>query len=159
MALVLGMTAELKLETRCQNQIQNEINRAAPLPGEEILLDDLIRKHKNAIHRTRSSRKYNCHGLVFASRRTWIWDPAEVSKILRDDEYIKIPPSDVLAGDIALYFHEGDAQHAGIVVEVFEKPFTTKILGKWGFMQEVVHLAHDVPPEYGINIEYYRIKS
>ena len=159
MSLVLGMTAELKLETRCENQISNEIDRTPAQPGDEMQVEALIREHKKAIHRTRSSRKYNCHGLVFASRRSKIWDSAEVAKILQEDNYVKISPQGVLAGDVAIYFHEGDAQHAGVVVEVFDNPKTTKILSKWGLMQEVIHMAYDVPPYYGTEIEYYRIKS
>jgi hypothetical protein len=159
MALVLGMKSELKLDSRCENQITNVTNRCARIPGEELAVDDLARKHPHAIHRTRSSRKYNCHGLVFASRRTEIWDSAEVAKIILEDDYVKVPFEEVLVGDVAVYVDNGDMQHSGIVVEMAKNPKMARILGKWGHLQEVVHWANDAPPEYGMNIEYYTVTS
>ncbi len=114
MATVLGAITELALETREKNPIKNEIVWDDPRPGDEMLVDDYKRQFARVIHRTRSSRKYNCHGLVFASRRTQIWDSAEVSKILADDSYVRIPLSEVLVGDVALYVDQGDVQQCGL---------------------------------------------
>jgi len=157
MALVLDRTAELRLHSRCENQIKNEINREQRRFGDELAVDDWIQRYPNAEHRVRSSRKYNCHGLSFASRRTWIKDPEEIAKILRDDDYSEIPLAEIKPGDFAIYWKDGDYEHSGIVVEVAENPKMAKILGKWGFCHEVIHWANDSP--YSGEIKYYRVMS
>ncbi len=65
--------------------------------------------HPNAIHRPiEPCNTYNCHGLTFAARRTWIHEPSELLKILEDDDYEEVT-NGILPGDIAIYIHEGDA--------------------------------------------------
>jgi hypothetical protein len=159
MALILGSSPELKLDSRLQNQIANATILDPILAGQELESDALKKQYLTAIHRpTGCSNRYNCHGLSFASRRTRIWDSAEIAKILREDDYVKIPLTQVLPGDIAIYLQEGDVAHSGIVVEVPAGPIRIpKILGKWGFSHEVVHSVYDSP--YGTNVEYYRIQS
>ena len=157
MPLVLGMTAELQLHSRCENQIKNEINREPRRFGDELAVDDWIKRYPKADHRVRSSRKYNCHGLSFASRRTWIKDSGEIAKILQDDDYSEIPLDQIKPGDFAVYWKDGDYEHSGIIVEVGENPKMAKILGKWGFCHEVVHWANYCP--YSGEIKYYRVIS
>lgn len=156
MPAILQLQSELNLHTRCENQIENEINRRPTHPGDEILIADHRRNFPNAFHRpVGPSRKYNCHGLTFASRRTWIWKPGEIEKILKDDEYIPVEPADVLAGDIVVYIQNGEVEHSGIVMSKGPVP---KILSKWGPAHEVIHLVNDC--EYNsAQITYYRIRS
>ena len=93
--------------------------------------------------------------MTFASRRTWIWKPEEIAKILRDDDYVRIEPADVLPGDVVLYIQNGDAEHSGIVVSSGSVPM---VLSKWGPALEVIHRVNDC--EYNASqILYYRIKS
>jgi len=156
---VLALKSQLALQTRCENQIENEINREAVRYGDVLQVAGLERQYPLEIHRPIApSRKYNCHGLSFASRRTWIDRTSEIRKIISDDEYQEIHFDDILPGDIAIYWSkQGDAEHSGIVVEVnsFKVPI---VLSKWGPCHEVVHHVARCP--YDIHkVSYYRIKT
>ena len=151
---VLSLSSELNLHTRCENQIENVINRSPSIAGEYTLCADYRRDYPNAKHRpTGPTRQYNCHGLTFASRRTWIWKASEVAKILRDDDYRQIQVKDVLPGDIVLYTENGDAEHSGVVIKIGDVPI---VLSKWGPAHEVIHLANDCPYD-AMQISYHRI--
>ena len=86
---------------------------------------------------------YNCHGFVFASRRTNIDSNIELRKILTDDKYIRIDHKDVLIGDVILYVskNSGEIVHIGMVVDVNKQNpvLGTKILSKWGKYKEAIH--------------------
>jgi hypothetical protein len=155
---ILLPRAELRLETRCENQIANEINREPVRYGDRLLADDFERKFSQGLHRpVAPSRKYNCHGLTFASRRTWIHSPREIAKILTDDDYKTVaPPETVLPGDIAVYYStEGDAEHSAIVLTI-ERFGVPKVLSKWGAGREVVHMLGNCPYDAS-NVKYYRV--
>jgi hypothetical protein len=154
----LANTSELALHTRRENQIANEINREPVRFGDVLVTDDLQRKFHMCTHRpVNPSRKYNCHGLTFGSRRTWIEAP-EIAKILKDDEYDVVDLKFVLPGDIAIYYSaNGEAEHSGLVTSVSDLGVPI-ILSKWGACHEVVH---QVPhSEYdAANVVYYRIST
>lgn len=115
----LQLYSELRLDSRCENHIENEIDRRPERAGDKMLSEDYKRDYPDAKHRpTASTRKYNCHGLTFASRRTWIGKAVEVAKILQDDEYEVIDLRELMPGDIVVYFLNGDAEHSGVVLEV-----------------------------------------
>ncbi len=136
--------------------MENEIDRSPVRAGDAILTEDYKRKYPSGCHRPISpSRKYNCHGLTFASRRTWIWAPAEIAKILHDDDYEAVKPQDVLPGDVVVYFTDGDAEHSGIVVGSEVVPI---ILSKWGPAHEVIHRVNECPYD-ATQISYYRVKT
>lgn len=107
---------------------------------------------------------YNCHGLVFASKRTKIFDAAEVRALLDQDSYKKLKnEADVLPGDICLYVRNGEIDHSAIVIELPQKgsvAFIPLVLSKWGNWAEVIHLANDCEwaREPDTKIEYYRIE-
>lgn len=112
------------------------------------------------IKRTGELCFYNCHGLVFASRRTWIDDASELGKILRDDGYVKVSENDIMLGDVLIYRDKenGDYSHSAIVVELpgpqdYGIPL---VLSKWSAYCEVIHRATYGPYEYS-GSEYYRI--
>jgi len=156
---ILQMRSQLALHTRCENQIVNEINREAVRWGDSEQVRALRRKYEHETHRpVEPSRKYNCHGLTFASRRTWIQDAQEVRKILKDDDYEEVvPPATVFPGDIAIYYKDGDVEHSGIVVGTGEYNVPL-ILSKWGVCHEVVHRLG--ASEYDAqNVIYYRIRT
>jgi hypothetical protein len=157
MALVLGITAELQLQTRCENQILNEIHRGPTRPGDVLAVEDFKLKYPKARHRpVGPSRRYNCHGLSFASRRTMIWDPVHVAQIIKDDDYERVVDiKSVMPGDIAAYTVSGDIEHSGIVVNMKEF-YVPVILSKWGVCQEVIHDVGDCPYDSS-NVLYYRI--
>src|SRR6266496_3127883 len=81
---------------------------------------------------------YNCHGLVFAGRRTCIDDPSTVRQILADDSYRRVNRDELLAGDVALYVVKGAIEHSGIVVDKGARDDRTGLWGdplivsKWG---------------------------
>lgn len=78
--------SELALHTRCENQIANQINREPVRFGDTIAVSIFEKRYPYELHRpVNPSRKYNCHGLSFASRRTWIDNSQEIVKILVDD--------------------------------------------------------------------------
>ena len=143
----------LNLHTRMKHQVDNEIDRTAPRPGDQIACQDYAAKYKAALHRpVGPSRAYNCHGLVFACRRTWIHESREISRILSDDDYQEVEFSKILPGDIVVYFKQGDAEHSGVVINS-EGP---KILSKWGACQEVVHKLWECPYDSDVR-KFYRI--
>jgi len=153
---LLELRSQLDLHTRRENQVENETDRRPVRAGDEILSKDYKNNYSNARHRpTAPSRKYNCHGLTFAGRRTWIWNASEVTKILNDDEYELVVLGDVLPGDIVVYIHNGDIEHSGIVIE---GGFVPMILSKWGSAHEVIHRVNDCPYD-AMQISYYRITT
>lgn len=151
---VLSQTSELNLHTRRENQVENVIDRRPPRAGDQLLCDDYRRDYPAALHRpTSATRQYNCHGLTFASRRTWIWRPSEIRKILQEDDYERVDPEGVLPGDIVVYVHKGDVEHSGIVIA---KGLPPLVLSKWGPAHEVLHRVNDCPYS-AMQIVYYRI--
>jgi hypothetical protein len=136
------MRSPLKLETRRRNQIENYLNREPVAEGFQKAIEDLKKRYPNAKHRpVGPSGQYNCHGLTFAARRTWIRDPKEINKILDEDEYKQIQQNEVIPGDIAVYYLNGDVEHSGQVVK--RESYFIWILSKWGQCHEAIHLAGD----------------
>jgi hypothetical protein len=153
---ILSLCSEIALHTRCENQVENEIDRRPVRYGDQTESTAFQRQYPSGVHRpTDPSRKYNCHGLTFASRRTWIWKSLEIEKILKDDDYEVVELRDVMPGDIVVYSQNGDPEHSGIVVSNYPVP---TILSKWGAAHEVVHRVTDCPYNAG-QIAYYRIKT
>jgi hypothetical protein len=104
------------------------------------------------------SSYYNCHGLIFGSRRSAIWDPQEILKILEEDDYQLVEnTSNVQRGDIIIYFGEhGDAEHSGLVIG--KREGLPLILSKWGYGKEAVHIF-SVCPYDSSRVRYYRISK
>jgi hypothetical protein len=106
------------------------------------------------------SATYNCIGMVFANRRTWI-DPEIVPMILSDDEYKQVPEADVMEGDIVLYQSDRDRKlsHVGLVVS--KEPnleagtWSIRVLSQWGADGEYFHDYRDVPEALGRPIGFY----
>jgi len=155
--------SQLNLHTRLENQIINEINREPIRYGDTLQAADWKRKFSfpEVIHRpTKASRKYNCHGLTFASRRTWIQYPSEIAKIILEDDYRVVADQEVLPGDVVVYYKDGDAEHSGTVVRVdriMGLP-CPMILSKWGGCHEVIHPVGRCPFD-SQNVIYYRIDT
>lgn len=107
------------------------------------------------------SRTYNCLGLVFASRRTWV-DDATLDRILEDDEYRPVTnEADLLPGDIAIYREPGTDvfSHIGMITRIDPSPMDTTekivwVLSQFGSGGEWIHPVDQVPPEAGKISEY-----
>lgn len=113
-------------------------------------------RYPRAIPRNGPSGYYNCHGLVFASRRTSIF-PEDIRRILIEDGYRQIGEQDVLAGDVVLYNNsDGDIEHSGIVIRRPELRIPW-VVSKWSTGEEFLHPALACPYNEGITLTYHRV--
>jgi hypothetical protein len=108
--------------------------------------------------------RYNCHGLVFASRRTNV-PPASllnaiaIDDLLAKDEYERVPAPQV--GDIVIYRSDShEVEHSGFVSRIETIGSTSKLFvcSKWGALEEYEHLEHGCPYS-DCSIEYWRLKQ
>jgi hypothetical protein len=119
-----------------------------------------VRRHPNETYRPIFDPMYNCHGLTFASRRTQISHTADVIHVLREDGYRLIKATDVLPGDVIVYWEDdGEISHTGIVVEVRDGMTRSfRIWSKWSaFGKEVVHWADQCPYAGCHRMGFYRL--
>src|SRR5438128_1550551 len=99
----------IPLVTTKRNFIRNE--RPPAWAKERIEASTNIWKSKIPEAIFRSYGEYNCAGLIFASRRTWI-ELAELELIFRDDGYFQLAgPQEAKIGDLILYFRSGEPSH------------------------------------------------
>ena len=103
---------------------------------------------------------YNCMGMVFASRRTWI-DPEHLEMILEDDEYQRIvSEAELQLGDLVIYRGDNNqVTHVGII-SMIDNNLETAIrrlfvLSQWGGDGEYFHEIHDVSPYLGTPAEFW----
>lgn len=110
-----------------------------------------------------ASGRYNCHGLVFASRRTNIDSPdipVDVQMLLRWDRYRPIdPPPQV--GDVAVYAAgNGRVEHTGFVSSVYPPSGSDKtrwkVWSKWGILPEYEHEEYATPYR-DLSVSYWRL--
>jgi len=150
------MSASIVTQTADRWDIPN--NQYFDLVGNEEALGQRNKSTYDAEIRTKATGRYNCHGLTFGSRRTCIDDPNSLTTILKHDGYVEVLISEILPGDIVLYFDvDGTVSHSGLVVEVPSTlPQFPRVVSKWGVNGgEYVHWAHRSP--YGQNYRFYRI--
>ncbi len=152
--------ASIKLATKKGRWIRNA-RRMEKSPAQMSAAE----KHFRAVFsglKTRSlSNTYNCYGMVFACRRTWI-DDGEIEKILVDDEYRLVSNrSDVCCGDMIAY-RKGQGEpiaHVGIILairrQVARGEIEFTVLSQWGGDGEFIHPEEHVPPLFGSYREYY----
>lgn len=151
-----------KFETSEGNEIDNYqlLENMATLDSQHRF-DSFRKKFPYAEERTRNATSvYNCHGMVFAARRTGIDRNDAVQRILTDDRYVEVLREDVLPGDVVLFISEqGDMEHSAIVIEPPE-PDTAlmpKVVSKWGEFIEYVHYANHCPYDCS-NLRYFRVE-
>lgn len=110
-----------------------------------------------------ASAIYNCMGLVFASRRTWI-ETEHLHLILREDGYRQFTePGKLSVGDVVVYKRNGEPSHVAIVLDVepvidFRAPFpwVITVMSQWGGDGEYIHRMEDVPQvSLGVPVEYW----
>lgn len=146
------------LVTRRGNPIENR--QEIDFCGSERI-PDYRSKHRAATMRNEPNPYYNCHGMTFASSRTRVFD-GSIGMILADDGYTEVTADEALPGDVVLYYNaKGEINHSGIITTSPSKgeygfPW---VVSKWGMLNEVHHLAYDVPPLYQPvdNLRYWRI--
>lgn len=156
-ALPLRTPTVIRLETSKRTGIDNvqvfELSRF-----ERNWAADIPKRFRQIVQCTDMSPIYNCHGLTFASRRTRVIDVQGIERVLIDDNWVELEMRDVLPGDIVIYYsEEGEPNHSGIVVEVFDLG-VPKIRSKWGSAGEYIHLLTDVWNFYGPQKRFYRCR-
>lgn len=111
-----------------------------------------------------ASGRYNCHGLVFAARRTNIPPSTlphsiDIDRILNADVYEKIEPVPQV-GDLIIYrSSDGFIDHSGLVsrVEKVGKQPIVFVWSMWGALGEFEH-REEISPYQACNREYWRLK-
>lgn len=155
-----SLTGGITLETRLGNPIRNVqvLNLSAFIKGQ---FDPMGKRWQSSVTIRRGpTGTFNCHGLVFASRRTMIEDSPEVQRLIDEDGYVKVAPQDVKAGDLIVYVRNGDYEHSGIVIDAGPGRYIGGLLvplvvSKWGSFWEVIHSANQCPYNF-MGVEYYR---
>ena len=105
--------------------------------------------------------RYNCHGLVFASRRTGVPPPGVdstglIDRILQEDQFVRVTEANAREGDIVLWRQGGDIAHTGIVCREERVPIRVIFVwSMWGGLGEFVHRMPLSP--YDGAIEYWRL--
>ena len=121
--------------------------------------EQMLNGHPNRRVRSLSST-YNCIGMVFASRRTWI-EPEHLMMILLEDGYRQITgDAELQTGDVVVYRDAaGEVSHIALVAEVridFSAAYREIfVLSQWGQYGEYFHHIDDVSPRLGIPREYW----
>jgi hypothetical protein len=80
----------LELATKQRKHIANRLGIQGCSQQQMSKLFGYSTKFPNAKIRTENTDMYNCHGLVFATRRTNIYDPLEIQEIIKQDNYEEI---------------------------------------------------------------------
>ena len=115
--ILIGDTEKrIVVQTRLGRNIENIIE-AEPGEREKRMYADFRRRFEKRFGPNWTNRKpacggYNCFGMLFASRRTSIFEDSEVEKILEDDGYRPIQEAEATVGDLALY---RDQQSRGLL--------------------------------------------
>ncbi len=139
------------LQTRKGTRIRN---KQSPEPSSfyKRIMDQF--EHKYPMIRkvvNKRSGFYNCHGLVFASRRSSIEESEQIWQILDEDGYVEVQIGDSLPGDIIVYLKDGSIDHTAIVIKAPEPPlFIPDVLAKIAHGPEIIGPANACP-EYNLN--------
>jgi hypothetical protein len=142
-----GELPQLALETRAYEQIPN----APVLSPDPDRLERYVQVQQN-LHPGAQLRRvagfYNCFGLVFGGRRTWIGDLyQELSDIYRGDEYRKVAFTNLRVGDLVMYKHQNRIEHVAMVMSLgpwmtsggTNETRSVQVLSKWGNNGEFLH--------------------
>jgi hypothetical protein len=147
----------IELATRAGTFIPNVRRREQP-PARMKAAWNML-KEKHSIEPRSHSSSYNCMGMVFASRRTWV-EPDCLNMILREDGFRKVLVSEAVRGDIVVYRDaSGGFTHVGLVLsksaDVEHSSWRVEVLSQWGADGEYFHDANDVHPSLGKPQEYW----
>ena len=149
---IIGKPSKINLETKLGTPIENWFDDdALPYDAEKVAKEH-VKKYGVSLDNklrvlTRNSR-YNCHGLVFANRRTGITEEKEMLKILQEDGYRKINLDELMPGDIVLFKDQADEySHTALVLEMRRVGTLSApiLISKWGFSGEWLHDFYNHP--------------
>ena len=149
----------LHLSTRTGREIPNEQRSPLAPARMDAARDIVLTNHASARVRSMSS-VYNCMGMVFATRRTWV-EPDHLEIILKDDGYRPvIDETDLARGDVVVYRDDQQTvTHVGVVAEIQtnirEATREVLVLSQWGRDGEYFHHVEDVSPLLGKPSEYW----
>ena len=150
---------QLPLVTKRGTHIPNEQRPESSRATMDARKEQVVNGNPERQVRSLSST-YNCMGMVFANRRTWV-DPEHLPLILTDDGYRRVnAESDLQPGDVVVYRSEsGEVSHVGIVSKVrtnlIEASREVQVLSQWGATGEYFHRVDDVSPSLGVPREYW----
>lgn len=109
-----------------------------------------------------STGRYNCHGLVFASRRTNV-PPAGVGstglidRVLQEDQFFRVAEADAKEGDLVVWRQQDEVDHTGIVCHLERHPIRVLFVwSMWGGLGEFVHRL-PLTPYNDCSIEFWRL--
>jgi hypothetical protein len=144
---------EIPLSTRLGTPIANE-QGAEIDPRRRPFFRQVLQPYGSLELRSPETGQYNCHGLVFASRRTRILESSLVELILREDGYRCIDEDQAVVGDLVIYRDQDEIRHAAVITEVKSlgpgRPsLVLKALSKWGDHGEYFHHPANVPTHFG----------
>lgn len=150
---------QLPLSTRKGRQIPND-RRAERHPASLRAAKEMFEGNHSTVRARSLTGLYNCMGMVFASRRTWI-DTDQLQMILEDDDYrLLSPEEDIVSGDVVVYRDKAaSVSHVGLVAQVrhdlMEGTTEVVVLSQWGYDGEYFHRVDDVHPSLGTPTEYW----
>ncbi len=126
------------------------------------LVDNMLDKGKrDLVIRSVSSHMYNCVGMVFANRRTWL-NVERLTWILQQDGYRRTTVGELHAGDIVVYTDDETPVHVGLIICVHPplgNILNIRVLSKWGKDGEVEHRMQDVPSPLGKPSQFWTERS
>jgi len=131
----------------------SELNLA---PSDRKTWQRLAASHKSWLERRVPTARYNCAGLAWSSRRTWVDSADQTVDLIRvEDQYSVLPRTTeaIREGDLVVYFLAGQGArrqffHVGQVVSIGQgNPWeaNTLVLSKFGWGAEVRHFLHEIP--------------
>jgi hypothetical protein len=152
---------DVPLATRSGRPISNSID---PRPAAEAVAlamrSDHVRLSVAGADRLQPpTGLYNCHGLVFASRRSNVpaaGDDLDITQLLRADGYERVLGP--RPGDVVAYVDpRGDIEHTGFVstVEQLGSTPVVHVWSAWGGLGEFRHRVDQTP--YSRTIQYWRL--
>ena len=149
----------LPLATRKGTPIPNAIRYESPPEWHKTAIA-IDKTNHSQIDLRSATAVYNCLGMVFGARRTWI-DEGFLKQILLEDDYRPVlDKSSLRVGDIVIYRHDDNSfAHIGIITQI-QIDFKNAnrlitVMSKWGQHPEYFHVIDDVPLRLGKPKEFW----
>lgn len=150
-----------KLYTALNRYVANERPDAERAPESLREARKIAKKvSPTAVCRSLTS-KYNCMGMVFATRRTSV-SIEHIRMFLVDDAYSQVEREKAVEGDIVIYLRDSSPQHVGLVHRREDlsprrdgSMIQMWVLSQWGEDGEYCHKIDEVPPFYGTPSQFW----
>ena len=147
----------IELSTKRGSRIPNERRLERAPQALKVGAENFKEQHPDAKLRSLTAT-YDCMGMVFAARRTWVGTES-LEMILREDGYRRISEEEVVVGDVIVYRKAGEALHVAVIIDIEIDPMEAsrsfRVLSKWGGDGEYDHEMTDVPELLGAPQEFY----